>query len=325
MSGKRRSTKSKGSLSAVVSVLVFLLVVFAIYQASTGSDSSPVSALPSPTITAVASTNPSETLPADGAMDVYIIDVGQGDSIFLRSPSGKTMLVDAGEAGEFEAVDAFLKAQGITRLDVVVATHPHSDHIGAMYKVINAYEIGVFYMPNVTHTTSTFEKMIDALEEKDVSVKRAEASAETYLPWSDDVSVRILSPIEGNDAEEDDLNDWSVVLHISFGNSSILLTGDAEKPTEARMLEVYPAEVLHATVLKAGHHGSSTSSSDTFLDAVNPKIAVISCGKGNDYGHPHAETLERYAARRMEVYRTDLAGTLHLIFSAQDVSVETEK
>ncbi|HMM32182.1 MAG TPA: ComEC/Rec2 family competence protein [Clostridia bacterium] len=325
MSGKRRSPKSKGTLSAIVSVLVFLLFVFVIYQASSGGESSPVSSVPSPTQETAASPGPSKALPTLGAMDMYIIDVGQGDSIFLRSPTGKTMLVDAGEAGEFETIDAFLKTLGVTKLDVVVATHPHSDHIGAMYKVIRAYEIGTFYMPDIAHTTSTFEKMLDALEEKDVSVKRAEASGETYLPWSNDVTVRILSPIEGNDADADDLNDWSVVLHISFGNSSILLTGDAEKAAEARILETYPEEVLRATVLKAGHHGSSTSSSDAFLDAVNPEIAVISCGEGNDYGHPHAETLERYASRGMEVYRTDLGGTLHLIFTAQGVSVETEK
>lgn len=325
MSGKRRSPKSKGTLSAIVSILVFLLLVFTIYQASSGGESSPVSSVPSPTQEAAASPRPSEVLQTLGAMDVYIIDVGQGDSIFLRSPSGKTMLVDASEAGDFEAIDAFLKTQGVTKLDVVVATHPHSDHIGAMYKVIRAYEIGAFYMPDVTHTTSTFEKMLDALEEKDVSVKRAEASGETYLPWSDDVRVRILSPIKGSNTEADDLNDWSVVLHISFGNSSILLTGDAEGPAETQMLEAYPAEVLRATVLKAGHHGSSTSSSDAFLDAVNPEIAVISCGEGNDYGHPHTETLERYATRGMVVYRTDLGGTLHLIFNAQGVSVETEK
>ncbi|HWS30191.1 MAG TPA: ComEC/Rec2 family competence protein [Clostridia bacterium] len=322
MSQKRRSGKGKYRATAVVAVIVFLCVLFAVYHAA--SAGTPASDFyPTPSSLSAASAQPVSAPP--GVMDVYMLDVGQGDSIFLLSPSGKTMLVDAGEASEFDKIDAFLKSQGVTKLDVVVATHPHSDHIGAMSKVINAYEIGTFYMPDIAHTTATFEKMVDALEEQNVSVKRAEANGETYMPWSDEVTVRILSPMKDGDYDQESLNDWSVVLHVSFGNSSILLTGDAEEAAEEQMLSSYGASVFRATVLKAGHHGSRTSGSEAFLDAVNPRIALISCGLDNSYGHPHKETLERYAARGIEAYRTDQDGTIHLTFAAEGVKVETEK
>lgn len=317
MSKKRRSGGSKGYLSTAAIVIVFLFILFLIYRSAAGGAYSDI---PSPTRTPFVSA----TSQSGPAMEAYILDVGQADSIFLRSPSGKTMLVDAGEAGTFDVLDAFLKAQGVKKLDVVVATHPHSDHIGAMYKVINAYEIGAFYMPDVSHTTSTFERMIDALEKNDVPVKRAVADGESYLPWSDETAVRILSPLKGVDYG-DDLNAWSVVLRVSYESSSILLTGDTEKPAEALMLEAYGASVFRSTVLKSAHHGSRTSGSDAFLDAVAPKIAMISCETDNDYGHPHKETLSRYAKRGIEVYRTDLMGTLHLVFTANGVTVEKEK
>ncbi|MCE5236611.1 MAG: ComEC/Rec2 family competence protein [Clostridiaceae bacterium] len=326
MPKKRRYANGKGLFPAILTVIVFLCIIFALSRFPVSDLPAGASAAsPSPSAAARATASQKPQSGVEGTMDVFVLDVGQGDSIFLRSPSGKTMLVDASEADEFGVIDAFLKAQGVTRLDVVVATHPHSDHIGAMYKVINAYEIGTFYMPDVSHTTATFEKMMDALEKNDVGVKRAEANGESYIPWSDEVTVRILSPLAGGDYDENELNGWSAVLHVSFAGSSILLTGDAEKPSEQKMIDAYDASVLRATVLKAGHHGSNTSSSDAFLDAVSPEIAVISCGLNNDYGHPHKETLARYAARDMAVYRTDLMGTVHLSFTADGVRVETEK
>lgn len=326
MHQKRRYASGNGLFTAILTVIVFLCIISALYRFSAGglADGLPA-ATPPPSAFAQATASQNPQSGAAETMDVFVLDVGQGDSVFLRSPSGKTMLVDAGEADEFGVIDAFLKAQGVTRLDVVVATHPHSDHIGAMYKVIKAYGVGNFYMPDVAHTTSGFEKMMNALEKNEVRVKRAQANGESYIPWSDEVTVRILSPIAGGDYDESDLNSLSAVLHVSFAGSSILLTGDAEAPSEQQMLDAYDASVLRATVLKAGHHGSSASSADAFLDAVSPEIAVISCGLHNDYGHPHKETLKRFAARNMKVFRTDRMGTVHLLFTAEGVSVETQK
>ena len=263
-----------------------------------------------------------------GALNVYVIDVGQGDSILLVSPSGATMLIDAGESPYFDTVDAFLSDLGIKKLDVAVATHPHSDHIGAMADIIDNYPIGTFYLPDREHTSKTFENMLDALEEHNVTTVAAAAESDAFISWDDAVSVQILSPFADADYG-DNLNDYSVVLHVVYGNTSILLTGDAEgeneDSAEAMMLSRLPKSCLSSTVLKVGHHGSSTSTSDAFLKAVNPEIAVISVGEGNSYGHPDPKTLQKFASAGIPCYRTDESGTIHLILDGNKVTVTTDK
>lgn len=227
---------------------------------------------------------------ADGVYAAFI-DVGQGDSIFLRSPNGKTMLVDAGTPDSFESIQNVLSEEGVTKLDVVVMTHPHSDHMGSMKRVIDNYDIGTFYMPDAVNTTSSFDRMLSALEKKKVKTKVIWGSAKTTINWDGDVEVRVLSPIKGADYQNN-LNDMSVVIKVTYGETSLLLTGDAESYAEELMI-ASEKELLQADVLKIGHHGSSTSSSQAFLDAVQPKAVVISLGKNNDYGHPHRETMQR--------------------------------
>ena len=213
---------------------------------------------------------------ADGVYAAFI-DVGQGDSIFLRSPNGKTMLVDAGTPDSFESIQNVLSEEGVTKLDVVVMTHPHSDHMGSMKRVIDNYNIGTFYMPDAVNTTSSFDRMLSALEKKKVKTKVIWGSAKTTINWDGDVEVRVLSPIKGADYQ-DNLNDMSVVIKVTYGETSLLLTGDAESYAEELMI-ASEKELLQADVLKIGHHGSSTSSSQAFLDAVQPKAVVISLGK----------------------------------------------
>ena len=216
-----------------------------------GTTPPPIGATPSavpektekPAATKAPEKEPAET----GALEVYIIDVGQADSIFLRSPKGKTMLIDSGEAQNYDDVCAFLKEQGVTKLDVVVATHPHNDHIGSMYKIINTYEIGKFYMPAVTHNTATYEKMLDALADKNITPRIAYAKPNAKIAWGDgSVTARIVSPFEGVEYE---MNDWSIVLHVSFKDTSILLTADAETYAESVMLANLTAADLDADVL----------------------------------------------------------------------------
>ncbi len=273
-------------------------------SASPSADATPPASSPIPIKSDGADTAPA----AGGALTAYIIDVSQGDSILLTSPSGKTMLIDAGESDSFEAIDDLLKSQDITKLDVVVATHPHSDHIGGMAKVIKAYEIGAFYISPKAHTTKTYERMLDALEEKNVATYPAYGGADSYIKWDDDVTVRILSPIKGEDY--DDLNDFSVILCCTYGNTGIMLTGDAETHAESLALSKLPLGLFNATAIKMGHHGSSTSSSEAFIKAVSPDIALISVGEGNDYGHPHKETLDLLAKLNIPYYRTDECGTI---------------
>ena len=315
---KTRKSRRFGKLWPIFFVLLAVLVLLhytgalPAYTPPAQSPAAPVSPLPS-------------GIPVSGELDVYVLDVGQGDSLFLRSPSGKTMLVDAGESQHFDEIDAFLRKQGVEKLDIVVATHPHSDHIGGMSQVISAYGIGQFYLPDALHTSVTFECMLDALEAEDVPVTFVEVAAESplNLTWDDEVSVQVFSPLAGQSYAN--LNNWSIMLRVALGNTSILLTGDAEALAEKLVLGSFDPALLSATVLKSGHHGSSTSSSAEFLRAVAPQICVISVGARNSYGHPAEQTLQALADHGAQVFRTDLNGTIRLTLDGSNVSVYTQK
>lgn len=233
----------------------------------------------------------------DGVLKVNYIDVGQADSILIQSPNGKNMLIDAGETKE-NAVLNYLKGCGVKKLDVVVATHPHEDHISEMASVIKNFDIGTFYMPKKQHTTNSFEKMVDALGEKNVSVK--EAKAGVSIDFDNDVLCNIVAPCKNN---YDDLNNWSAVVKISYGNNKFIFTGDAESLSEKEIIA--SGADIKADVLKVGHHGSKSSTSEEFLKKVSPKYAVISAAKVNDYGHPHKETisvLNKYNVKTFGTY-----------------------
>ena len=313
--------RSKGKLSKRARSILSLLLFLALLLTVNAFMENPIGLLlvDAPTATGT----PKPQLPSGKTLDIYVLDVGQGDSIFLRSPSGKTMLVDAGESYMYERVDDFLQNQAVKKLDVVVGTHPHADHIGAMEQVVTHYNIGAYYMPDAQNQTKMFENLLDALTEQDINVKQAVGGKTSAINWDEDVEVTILTPLPG--VEYDNLNDWSVILHVQYGDTSILLTGDAESFAEKAALKALPEKYFRATVLKVGHHGSSTSSSDAFLDAVDPEIAVASLGKDNEYGHPHKEVVEALEARNIPLYRTDTAGTIHIVLDGEGYTVETEK
>lgn len=254
----------------------------------------------------------------DGKLRVEFIDVGQGDSIFIRTPDNKTMLIDAAESDEFEKIDSILREYGVQKLDVVVATHPHADHIGGMKKVVEKYEIGTFYIPGVSHDTATFKKLLEAMKKN--GCKTVKATAGVDVPFGDEVSVSLLAPVKD---KYEDLNNYSAVMRLEYKESSFILTGDAESLAEKDILE--NDSNLNADVLKLGHHGSSTSSSDEFLDAVDPNVAIISAGEGNKYGHPHKETLSNMKEREITVYRTDKQGDITAICDGKTIVVETSK
>lgn len=248
-----------------------------------------------------------------GAMQVTFLDVGQGDCELIVLPDGKTILIDAGESKSADDIISFLEGQGISRLDYVIATHPHADHIGGMQEVIEAFDVGEIYMPRVEHDTKTYENLLLAVQEKGLRVHTAKDGVS--LMEEGGVSAQFVAPCADR---YKDLNNYSAVLRLTYGDVSFLFMGDAEQESE----EQITAEVS-ADIIKLGHHGSSTSSSQAFLEAVSPAVAVISCGAGNSYGHPHEETLRTLDLLGIETYRTDQDSTVTVTTDGTTYQIET--
>lgn len=244
--------------------------------------------------------------------EVHFIDVGQGDAILIQLSSGKNILIDAGESSS--PVISYLKQAGVKKLDAVIATHPHSDHIGGMADVIQAFDIGSFYMPKVSHTTKTFENMIDAVKNK--GLKATEAKAGASIDVGQGFMAFFVAP---NSASYDNLNNYSAVLKLEVGQSAFLFTGDAEELSENEI--VRGGSNLQSNVLKVGHHGSKSSSTASFLNAVKPQYAVICVGSDNKYGHPTDEVLTRLQAVGAKIYRTDTQGTIIITSNGNNISV----
>ncbi|WP_312507316.1 MBL fold metallo-hydrolase [Lysinibacillus sp.] len=233
-------------------------------------------------------------------MRVHFIDVGQGDSILIESPNGKTMLVDGGVKGAGPQVVSYLREIGVSKLDIVVATHPDADHIGGLIPVLNSMTIEQFYDSGKVHTSQTFEEMLTLIDEKNIPYDVPTPG--DNIKFDEDVTVKVLNANE----QASDNNDASIVLKIVYGNVSFLLTGDAGIALEKEMMQYD----VSATVLKAGHHGSNTSSSEDFIRAVKPEVTILSYGKDNKYGHPHAEVVDRLKEIGSKIYATADIGTI---------------
>ena len=235
---------------------------------------------------------------------VHYIDVGQGDSELVQI-NNKNLLIDAGPKDAEDKVVSYIKAQGITTLDYLIETHPHEDHIGGMEAVVKSFKINEFIGPKIYNppTTSIFKDLITTLKNRNMKITVLEPGDSINL--GENVKCQILSPIKSS---YDNLNNYSVVLKITYKNSKFLFTGDAEQEDESKILN--NGFDISSDALKVGHHGSSSSSSENFLKEVSPKIAVISCGKNNDYGHPHKVTLDKLNSINCKIYRTDLNGDI---------------
>lgn len=246
-----------------------------------------------------------------GRMIVHFLDVGQGDSIFVQLPNGRNMLVDAGPREAGTDVVNYLKKAGVKKIDCLVATHPHEDHIGGMAAVFRRFDVGRVYMPRVSYTTKAYEDLLRAVRAEGLKIDTASAGVEIIN--SGGLKAEMIAP---NSAAYEEINNYSAVIKLSFGKTVFLLTGDAEERSEQEMLVNGPS--LRADVLKVGHHGSYTSTSPEFLNAVKPTYAVISCGAGNDYGYPHAVTLQKL--RGIQLFRTDLNGDV--VFETDGESIQ---
>lgn len=245
---------------------------------------------------------------------VYFIDVGQGDCIFTQIPGGKTMLIDAGSNGYSQMIIEYISSLGVGKIDYIIGTHPHEDHIGSLAEIISYFDIGEIYMPKAATNTNAFERLLTAAE--DGGYKINTAAAGTSFLNAKAVNAEFLAP----KSDYDDLNNYSAVVKLEYGSVSFLFTGDAQTASEIEMLE--KPEKLKSDVLKVGHHGSNSSTSTDFFNAVSPSYAVISCGANNQYGHPHEQTLE--LLKDVKLYRTDMDGTIVFITDGKSISVKTQ-
>ena len=298
----KRTAKLLLSLTLVF-VLCFSLVSCAGFLDGLFSDDSGNSQIPTPT---------------EGELAVHFLDVGQADAILVVD-GDKTMMIDTGDwpnGEDKEYMLNYIKDLGITEIEYLVLTHPDADHIGGAPEVINTFDVKNCIMPNAAKTSNTFEKTITALEENDVNVIPPTPGDDYTLK---NATFRILAPLS---EEYKDSNDYSVVFRLQYGERSILFTGDAEEKSEAEIVKKYKASDLSADVLKVSHHGSSTSTTESFLNLVDPGYAVISCGVGNSYGHPHDEVIERLNARDIEILRTDEDGTVVLTTDGQTLNFQ---
>lgn len=236
-----------------------------------------------------------------GQLKVHFIDVGQGDSILIQQGEN-AMLIDAGDRGYGSTVEGYLNKQGVKKLDYIVFTHPHADHIGGGADVLNAFGVDKIIMPKVSNNTKTFESLLETIQEKNKKITTPSPGDQYDLGTS---NFKILGPTSSNNKN---LNNASVVIQLSFGATSFLFTGDAESASEKGILN--RGYDLGSDVLKVGHHGSDTSTSDSFLKAVSPSYSVISWGKGNKYSHPNQSVTDRLANQKIQIFRTDESGTI---------------
>lgn len=264
--------------------------------------------------------------PSGKSMQVVMLDVGQGDAILIISPSGKTMLVDGGNSSQDgqDVILAYLQTHGFDRLDVMVLTHPDADHVGGLPTVLRGIPVGAVVSTGQVHTTQIYAEFLQELktarDEHGTKIIRGVAGAS--VPFDDAVQVQVLGPSEAA-IEGEDLNNASVVLRLTYGQISVLLTGDAEMDEENWIIA--QGGDLSAQILKVSHHGSKTGSNDALLNAIDAQIGLISCAADNRYGHPHAEALERLARHKVKVYRTDELGAIKVTTDGMGYQVTSSK
>lgn len=271
------------------------------------------------------------------ALEITAIDVGQGDGLLLIGPSGKTMLIDGGNAFHprskpedtdlyfggrrrdmgLEAVLPYLQSRGIDSLDVVVGSHPHADHIGGLVAVVREIPVGRYVDPGVAYSSDTYATLLEELSARRITYQVAQVG--DSLAWDPLVSCRVLGPDPGPDGN---VNNSSVVLQVEYGGFRALLTGDAEHEAEQELLR--SGLLRSACLLKVGHHGSRTSTSPGFLRVVQPQVAVISCGRRNKFHHPHPVTLKRLTQGRVELFRTDKHGRVSFLTDGNVLQVDVE-
>lgn len=308
-----KNNRKSAYITVIVLIIAFLLFFFIndrflkIDGIPTWDDLYQMAGLSSP-VTAV-----------EGDVSFHFVDVGQGDCELIKIQN-RAVLIDCGEKEYYADVISYIKSQNIEYIDYVIVTHPHSDHAGGMSFILDEFDIGTVIMPKIqesmTPTTSTYMRLLNSIENKDINVEYAVPGKEYDL---DDVKMILLSPVK----DYNDLNNYSVSVKFVHGENSFLFTGDIEKEAENDIME--KGYDVSADVLKVAHHGSSTSSQKSFINAVSPQYAVIEVGSPNSYNHPNEETVKRLKNKDILIYRTDLYGNIVFVSDGNTLNILTEK
>lgn len=243
-----------------------------------------------------------DTSKPEGTLEVHYIDVGQGDATLIKCGS-HAMLIDGGNNNKGTTVQLYLKKQGVESLDYVIGTHPDADHIGGLDVIVYKYNCDTVIMPDYEKDTKTYQELVDVIHDKNMKITYPVVGEQYALG---EAKFTIIAP--NSNSYGGNANDYSVAILLEYGKNRFLFTGDAEEASEAEMLT--NGIDISADVYKVAHHGSRSASTQEFLNAVHPKYAVISCGEGNSYGHPHAEVLNRLRSMGVEVFRTDEQGSI---------------
>ena len=297
----RRKKKQISLLMAL-----FLVIFGSIFYFLEPSQANPNTPTPTPEIVQA-----NQEIQDGEKLQIWFLDVGQADSILIQN-GDTNMLIDAGNNEDGKKLVSYFQSLGIESFQYVIGTHAHEDHIGGMDDIIDNFNIDTFYMPDAITTTATFESVLDSLEAKNIAFQTPTVDSTFELG---DATIDVL--YVGTD--DTDLNNTSIVLKLTYGNTSILFMGDAEKEVET----IIEKKDISADVLKVGHHGSNTSSSKTFLEKVNPSYAIISVGTGNNYGHPSNTTIQNLENQNIQIYRTDENGTIIMTSDGTNITFQT--
>lgn len=255
------------------------------------------------------------TTAKNGKLEVHFIDVSQGDSIFVRFPNGKTMLVDGGDREAGKKVASYLKKAGVSKIDQVVATHPDIDHIGGLLEVLDEFKVKKVLDSGKTHTTDTYAAYLKIIAAKEIPFHIAKERQKLKL--DSDVKVQVLHV----DRNEEENNPASIVLKLTYGEMDILLASDTETKNEKEMMKRYD---VRSEILKVAHHGSFTSNSQAFIDRVNPEAAILSYDKNNDYGHPVSKVVARFYHLGTTLYSTAEAGDIVVTVTKQEYEIDAD-
>jgi competence protein ComEC len=256
--------------------------------------------------------------PVSGKLTVRFLDIGQGDAELIQLPSGETILIDSGDRGS--ATVELLKKHGVREIDLLIATHPHADHIGEMRDIMRAFKVKELWDSGFPHTTTTYANMLEERKSQGIKFLKPRRGDTRKIG---DALLEVLNP--SNDLVDNEANNASLVVRLTFGSTRFLFTGDAEEKAWEQMI-ASDRDRLRADLLKSAHHGSRNANNEEILDAVSPGIVTISCAEGNDYNHPHKEVMRLMRERQsIRLYRTDMEGTITATSDGKAIEVTTEK